>query len=59
MIANVTIITLALFLVIAFTLLERLRFLAPFRNSILAAHQEVIIGYLRAACSSTSSESCS
>ena len=46
MIANVTVFTLALFLVIAFTLLERLRFLAPFRDSILAAHEEVIIGYL-------------
>jgi hypothetical protein len=46
MIANVTIITLVLFLVIAFTLLERLRFLAPFRKVILAAHQEVIVGYL-------------
>ena len=46
MIANVTIITLVLFLVIAFSLLERLRFLAPYRNTILAAHQEVIIGYL-------------
>ena len=59
MIANVTIVTLALFLVIAFTLLERLRFLAPFRNSILAAHQEVIIGLSACCCSSTSSESCS
>lgn len=28
------------------TLLERLRFLAPFRKVILAAHQEVIVGYL-------------
>ena len=46
MIANVTIFTLVLFLVIAFTLLERIRFLAPFRHAILAAHQEVIIGYL-------------
>ena len=46
MIANVTIFTLVLFLVIAFTLLERLRFLAPFRDAILAAHQEVVIGYL-------------
>ena len=46
MIANVTIFTLVLFLVIAFTLLERLRFLAPFRDAILATHQEVIIGYL-------------
>ena len=46
MIANVTVITLVLFLVIAFTLLERLRFLAPFRNVILATHQEVIVGYL-------------
>ena len=46
MIANVTIITLVVFLVIAFTLLERLQFLAPFRNVILAAYQEVIIGYL-------------
>ena len=46
MIANVTIITLVLFLVIAFTLLERLRFLAPYRKAILAAHQEVIVGYL-------------
>ena len=46
MIANVTIITLVLFLVIAFTLLERLRFLAPFRKVILAVHQEVIVGYL-------------
>ena len=46
MIANVTIITLVLFLVIAFTLLERLRFLAPFRKVILATHQEVIVGYL-------------
>ena len=46
MIANVTIITLVLFLAIAFTLLERLRFLAPFRKVILAVHQEVIIVYL-------------
>jgi hypothetical protein len=46
MIANVTVMTLVLFLVIVFTLLERLRFLAPFRNVILAAHQGVILGYL-------------
>lgn len=46
MIANVTVITLVLFLVIAFTLLERLRFLAPYRNTILAVHQEVIVAYL-------------
>ena len=46
MIANVTIMTLVLFLVIVFTLLERLRFLAPFRKVILGTHQEVIIGYL-------------
>ena len=45
MIANVTIITVAFFLVIGFVLLERLRFLAPFRNYILAAHQHLIIGY--------------
>jgi len=46
MIANVTVMTLVLFLVIVFTLLERLRFLAPFRNVILAAHQGVTLGYL-------------
>ncbi|MEW5980634.1 MAG: hypothetical protein AB1898_33085 [Acidobacteriota bacterium] len=46
MIANVTIVTLVLFLVIGFTLLERLRFLAPFRDAILASHQDVVFGFL-------------
>jgi len=46
MIANVTIVTVVFFLVIGFVLLERLRFLAPYRHHILAAHQDVIIGYI-------------
>ncbi len=45
MIANVTIVTLIVFLVIGFTLLEHLRFLAPFRNQILATYQHFIIAY--------------
>jgi len=45
MIANATIVTLALFLVIGFALLDRLRFLARYRDQILAAHQGVIIAY--------------
>jgi len=45
MIANVTIVTVVCFLVIGFALLEKLRFLAPYRSHILAAHQDVIIGY--------------
>ena len=45
MISNVTIITFVIFLVISFTLIEHLRFLAPFRNQILTAYQSYIIGY--------------
>jgi hypothetical protein len=45
MIANVTIVTVICFLVIGFVLLERLRFLAPYRKQILAAHQDPIVGY--------------
>ena len=45
MIANVTVVTVVCFLVIGFTLLERLRFLAPYRHYILVAHQDFIIGY--------------
>jgi len=44
MIANVTIVTLALFLAIGFALLDRLRFLARYRDQILT-HQSVIIAY--------------
>ncbi len=46
MIANVTIVAVVFFLVVGFMLLDRLRFLAPFRNTILVAHQQVIIAYL-------------
>jgi hypothetical protein len=45
MIANVTIVTVVCFLVIGFVLLERLRFLAPYRNQILTAHQDFVVGY--------------
>lgn len=45
MIANVTVIALALFLAIGFVLLDRLRFLARYRDHILASHQHVIVGY--------------
>ena len=45
MIANVTIFTTVLFLVVGFILLERLRFLAPFRDLILAQYRDYIIGY--------------
>ena len=45
MIANVTIVTVVLFLAIGFIVVDRLRFLARYRDVILGAHQDVIVAY--------------
>ena len=45
MIANVTLFTVVLFLVISFVLLDKLRFLAPYRNVIFTLYRDVIVGY--------------
>jgi hypothetical protein len=45
MIANVTLFTVVIFLVISFLLLDRLRFLAPYRSMIFTLHRDVIIAY--------------
>jgi hypothetical protein len=45
MIANVTLFTVVLFLVIGFLLLDKLRFLTPYRNVIFSLHRDVILGY--------------